>query len=182
MCWTTSSAVKLISYFPPLKSESSTEADFQSTLKCLHSAHKIFRILQELLINVESIILPECLQTVLVGENSVLAMVAQLSHITNSTPIPLSELLHQLGLHLRFVVMGMPSPHSNAFQVVKDLQEQFKALTKVEEAEDSRSQGQMLLMTFNALFENLYKETSQLFFCSWNFASAISLENCRPNS
>nr|XP_018895690.1 PREDICTED: serine/threonine-protein kinase SMG1-like [Bemisia tabaci] len=163
LCWTASSAVKLISYFPPPKSESSTEADFQSTLKCLHWAHKIFRILQELLVNVESIILPECLRTVLVGENSVLAMVAQLSHITNSTPVPLSELLHQLGLHLRFVVMGMPSPHSNALQVVKDLREQFKALTKVKEAEDSLSQGQMLLMAFNGLFENLYIETSQLF-------------------
>ena len=55
------------------------------------------------------------------------------------------------------------SPHSNALQVVKDLREQFKALTKVKEAEDSLSQGQMLLMAFNGLFENLYIETSQLF-------------------
>lgn len=62
---------------------------------------------QELNFNFHTIILPEALKTIQTEEPTVLSMVSELDDIVTSIRCPLPELLTQLEIHLRYIIMEM---------------------------------------------------------------------------
>uniref|UniRef100_A0A1B6CNV0 non-specific serine/threonine protein kinase n=1 Tax=Clastoptera arizonana TaxID=38151 RepID=A0A1B6CNV0_9HEMI len=126
-----------------------------SAHKCLQAAYTQYKGLQELNLNFTSIILPEAIQTVQKEDPTVLSLIEELNQVIDSIPCKLSDLINQLQLHLRFVIMGMESPHENCRKIVANLRKGFESLVQSPDSADSLSPGQMLFMGFNGLFENL---------------------------
>lgn len=62
---------------------------------------------QELNFNFHTIILPEALKTIQTEEPTVLAMVNELNDIIAGVGCPLEDLLAQLEMHLRYIIMEM---------------------------------------------------------------------------
>ncbi|GLG95063.1 Serine/threonine-protein kinase Smg1 [Gryllus bimaculatus] len=148
---------------------SPTQADdiarLRLILQCLHSCNIMFRDLKELNFNFHTIILPEALKTLQIEEPSVLSVINTLDEIIQSIGCPITDLIAQLELHLRYVIMDMDSPHSHAQKLVSVLQSKFESLFlycserhKETAGEDGLSPGNMLLMGFNCLFEALQIE------------------------
>lgn len=137
-------------------------------LKCLKSADRIYKGLQELNYNFQTIILPEAMKTVITEEPSVMRMIGELNDIIIMTGIPLGEILAQLEMHLRFIVMEMESPHAVVQNIVANMRLRFDALlsrpAEVQDLtqEETLTPGQMLLMGFNGLFEKLQMEGNNL--------------------
>lgn len=137
-------------------------------LKCLKSADCIYKGLQELNYNFQTIILPEAMKTIITEEPSVMRMINELGEIIILTGIPLGEILTQLEMHLRFTVMEMESPHAVVQNIVANMRLRFEALlsrqAEVQDLnqEETLTPGQMLLMGFNGLFEKLQMEGNAL--------------------
>jgi len=137
-------------------------------LKCLKSADCIYKGLQELNYNFQTIILPEAMKTIITEEPSVMRMMGELSEIIIMTGIPLGDILAQLEMHLRFTVMEMESPHAMIQGIVANMRLRFEALlsrpAEVQDLnqEETLTPGQMLLMGFNGLFEKLQMEGNAL--------------------
>lgn len=137
-------------------------------LKCLKSADCIYKGLQELNYNFQTIILPEAMKTIITEEPSVMRMISELGEIILLTGIPLGDILAQLEMHLRFTVMEMESPHAVVQSIVTNMRLRFEALlsrpAEVQDLnqEETLTPGQMLLMGFNGLFEKLQMEGNAL--------------------
>ncbi|XP_011689275.1 PREDICTED: serine/threonine-protein kinase SMG1 [Wasmannia auropunctata] len=137
-------------------------------LKCLKSADCIYKGLQELNYNFQTIILPEAMKTIITEEPSVMRMINELGEIIILTGIPLGDILAQLEMHLRFTVMEMESPHAVVQSIVTNMRVRFEALlsrqAEVQDLsqEETLTPGQMLLMGFNGLFEKLQMEGNTL--------------------
>ncbi|XP_011150895.1 serine/threonine-protein kinase SMG1 [Harpegnathos saltator] len=136
-------------------------------LKCLKSADSIYKGLQELNYNFQTIILPEAMKTIITEEPSVMRMINELSEIV-LTGLPPGDILAQLEIHLRFTVMEMESPHALVQGLVTNMRLRFEALlsrpAEVQDLnqEETLTPGQMLLMGFNGLFEKLQMEGNAL--------------------
>ncbi|KAL6442065.1 hypothetical protein ACFW04_002410 [Cataglyphis niger] len=137
-------------------------------LKCLKSADCIYKGLQELNYNFQTIILPEAMKTIITEEPSVMRMMGELNEIIIMTGISLGDILAQLEMHLRFTVMEMESPHAMIQGIVANMRLRFEALlsrpAEVQDLnqEETLTPGQMLLMGFNGLFEKLQMEGNAL--------------------
>lgn len=137
-------------------------------LKCLKSADCIYKGLQELNYNFQTIILPEAMKTIITEEPSVMRMINELGEIIILTGIPLGDILAQLDMHLRFTVMEMESPHAVVQSIVTNMRLRFEALLSRQadvqdlNQEETLTPGQMLLMGFNGLFEKLQMEGNAL--------------------
>lgn len=137
-------------------------------LKCLKSADCIYKGLQELNYNFQTIILPEAMKTIITEEPSVMRMIGEFSEIIIMTGISLGDILAQLEMHLRFTVMEMESPHAMIQSIVANMRLRFEALlsrpAEVQDLnqEETLTPGQMLLMGFNGLFEKLQMEGNAL--------------------
>jgi PI-3-kinase-related kinase SMG-1 len=62
---------------------------------------------QELNFNFHTIILPEALKTIQTEEPTVLAMAKELNDIITGVGCPLEDILAQLEMHLRYIIMAM---------------------------------------------------------------------------
>ncbi|XP_015127883.1 serine/threonine-protein kinase SMG1 [Diachasma alloeum] len=158
--------VELVSLIPLSSLE---DFSMSASLECLRSADEIYKGLQELNYNFQTIILPEALKTIITEEPSVMLMVNEVDEIILSTGIPLVEILNQLELHLRFTLMDMESPHVLVQSLVSNVRLRFDALLsrqpelrEVDQDSESLTPGQMLLMGFNGLFEKLQIEANAL--------------------
>ncbi|XP_063243710.1 serine/threonine-protein kinase SMG1 isoform X2 [Bacillus rossius redtenbacheri] len=146
----------------------SSQARVTLVVQCLQSALSIYKGLQELNYNFHTIILPEALKTIKMEEPTVLFMIQELDDIIHSINFPLPDLLAQLEMHLRYIVMEMDSPHQGCQVVVAGLRSRFNALlqqsteTKCDSHEETLTPGQMLLMGFNGLFEKLHVDGNVL--------------------
>ncbi|XP_047110312.1 serine/threonine-protein kinase SMG1 [Schistocerca piceifrons] len=145
----------------------------QIVLQCLKSANNIFKGLQELNFNFHTIILPEALKTIQTEDPTVLNMICELNDIIASVGIPLHDILAQLEIHLRYIIMEMDSPHGVSRELVAQLRARFEGMLlrpanmaqpSVLEAnnEDALAPGLMLLMGFNGLFEKLQLDGNAL--------------------
>lgn len=168
--------VQLASLVPPIfeigsiERNNVTEPDVAISLsfKCLRSADAIYKGLQELNYNYQMIILPEALKTIVTEEPSVQRMINELDEIIVSTGLPLVDIVAQLEMHLRFILMDMESPHAIVQTVVDAVRLRFEALLSRQadsqelNLDESLTPGQMLLMGFNGLFEKLQMEGNAL--------------------
>lgn len=99
---------ELTSFIPAIHDSSTLNDDcIPKAFDCLNACKSIFSDLKELLSNFQSIILPEAIKKIQAEEPSVLMMITELNNVVINTGIPLNELIAQLELHIRYVVMEM---------------------------------------------------------------------------
>lgn len=99
-------AVELLSLLP-LQSASAEDAAMPVAVECVRNANLLLADLVQLNYNFSTIILPEALKKVHSEEPSVLMMITELNTVIMNSTIPLNDLLAQLELHLRYLVMDM---------------------------------------------------------------------------
>ncbi|XP_044735996.1 serine/threonine-protein kinase SMG1 isoform X2 [Chrysoperla carnea] len=135
-------------------------------LNCLKTANNIYKGLQELNFNFYTIILPEAMKTIQTEEPSVIAIVNELNDLILSVGCPLSKLIGQLEIHLRFTIMQMDSPQANVQSIVAQLRSRYDAMLHSQSDDngstDTLTPGKMLLMGFNGLFDKLNVESNTL--------------------
>lgn len=160
--------VEFITLIPESHKTNNTDPKIALIFKCLRSADCIYKGLQDLNYNFQTIILPEAMKTIITEEPSVMRMISELDEIIILTGIPLGDILAQLEMHLRFTVMEMESPHAVVQNIVNNIRLRFEALlsrqAEVQDLnqEESLTPGQMLLMGFNGLFEKVQMEGNAL--------------------
>lgn len=99
---------ELISFVPAVHDSSTLNDDcITRAFECLNACKSVFSDLKELLSNFQTIILPEAIKKIQAEEPSVLMMINELNNVVINTGMPLSELIAQLELHIRYVVMDM---------------------------------------------------------------------------
>lgn len=99
-------AVELLSLLP-LQSASTEDASLPVAVECVRNANLLLADLQQLNFNYSTIILPEALKKIHSEDPSTLMMINELNAVIMSTPMQLNELLAQLDIHLRYLVMDM---------------------------------------------------------------------------
>ncbi|KAI5704053.1 hypothetical protein M8J75_001535 [Diaphorina citri] len=156
MCMTASMSVKLAALLP------SPQDNILQGMQCLENLYKVYNGLQTLNHSFLSVIMPGAIKSTLIEEPTVLSMIAKLNDIIQEAGIPLCDLMKQLHAHLRFNIMGMPSPHEAALDIVASLKERYSGLLSSQLEGGEMSQGQTLLMGFNSLFEKLWEDSSCL--------------------
>lgn len=148
-----STALNLVPLIPSLSQEG-LDSNISTAIKCLQASFAQYSALQEVDTNFTNIILVEAMQGLQCEEPSVLNMVERLESVVTGVAQPLSELSNQLHRHLRFIIMGMESPHETCLATVMTLQSEFVKL--LEPADQLQlTQGEMLLMGFDGLFTNV---------------------------
>ncbi|KAG7295751.1 hypothetical protein JYU34_020801, partial [Plutella xylostella] len=145
-------AVELLSLLP-LQSASAEDAAMPAAVECVRNVNLLLADLVQLNYNFSTIILPETLKKVHSEDPSTLQMMSELNAVIVNTPVPLNELLQQLEMRMRYLVMDMESPADTSQQIVADLRARYESLLSPTPPEsDSQSAGRMLLMGFNGLF------------------------------
>lgn len=164
----TSSLIAELITLIPENHKTNNDSKISLVLKCLRSADCIYKGLQDLNYNFQTIILPEAMKTIITEEPSVIQMINEFNEIIILTGISLNDILTQLEMHLRFTLMEMESPHSVVQNIVANIRLRFDTLvSRPAEAQDLNQEetltpGEMLLMGFNGLFEKLQMEGNNL--------------------
>ncbi|CAB3220239.1 unnamed protein product [Arctia plantaginis] len=145
-------AVELLSLLP-LQSASAEDAAMPVAVECVRNANLLLADLVQLNFNFSTIILPEAVKKLHSEDPSVLLMINELNAVIINSPVPLNELLTQLELHLRYLVMDMESPASSAPLIAAEVRTRYEALLSTSPSDaEGQSAGRMLLMGFNGLF------------------------------
>lgn len=160
MCALSMQAVELLSLLP-LQATSAEDAALPVAVECVRSANMMLADLVQLNYNFSTIILPETLKKVHSEDAPTLVMINELNQIILKTPIALNELLSQLEIHLRFLVMDMDSPAGGAQVITAELRARYEALLLSDE--ETQSSGRMLLLGFNGLFAAVESRWRELF-------------------
>lgn len=99
-------AVELLSLLP-LQSASAEDPVLPVAVECVRNANILLNDLVQLNYNFSTIILPEAMKKIHSEDPSTLMMISELNSVIMSTPITLNELLSQLEMHLRYLIMEM---------------------------------------------------------------------------
>ncbi|CAG4963175.1 unnamed protein product [Colias eurytheme] len=143
-------AVELLSLLP-LQSASVEDASMAVAVDCVRNANLLLADLVQLNYNFSTIILPEALKKIHSEDPSALHMINELNAVIMNSPVPLNEILAQLEVHFRYLLMDMESPAAGAQLLAAELRLRYEALLSAT-SEEGQSGGRMLLMGFNGLF------------------------------
>ncbi|XP_038206209.1 serine/threonine-protein kinase SMG1 [Zerene cesonia] len=143
-------AVELLSLLP-LQSASVEDASMAVAVECVRNANLLLADLVQLNYNFSTIILPEALKKVHSEDPSTLHMINELNAVIMNSPVPLNEILAQLEVHFRYLLMDMESPAAGAQVLAAELRGRYEALLSAS-PEEGPAGGRMLLMGFNGLF------------------------------
>lgn len=102
----TMQAVELLSLLP-LQSASAEDAALPVAVESVRNANLLLADLVQLNYNYSTIILPEALKKLHSEDPSALMMVSELNAVIMNTPVPLNELVTQLEMHFRYLLMDM---------------------------------------------------------------------------
>ncbi|KAG6464352.1 hypothetical protein O3G_MSEX014455 [Manduca sexta] len=155
-------AVELLSLLP-LQSASAEDAAMSVAVECVRNANLLLADLVQLNYNFSTIILPEALKKIHSEDPSVLLMINELNAVIMNTPVPLNDLLQQLEMHLRYLIMDMESPANTAQLLAAELRQRYEALLTAPNTEvEGQAAGRMLLMGFNGLFASVELRAREL--------------------
>lgn len=98
--------VELLSLLP-LQSASVEDAAMPVAVECVRQANLLLADLVQLNYNFSTIILPEALKKIHSEDPSALVMINELNAVIISSPVPLNDLLAQLEMHLRYLIMDI---------------------------------------------------------------------------
>ncbi|XP_072947723.1 serine/threonine-protein kinase SMG1 [Epargyreus clarus] len=141
-------AVELLSLLPL---QSAGDDSIPMSVECVRISNLLLADLVQLNYNFSAIILPEALKKLHSEEPSALMMINELNAVIMNSPVPLNDLLAQLEMHFRYLLMDMESPASGSQVLAAELRARYEALLSAREGEGERA-GRMLLMGFNGLF------------------------------
>ncbi|CAI6351779.1 unnamed protein product [Macrosiphum euphorbiae] len=168
MYMTTTIAVKMVSSILTDNDNVEFDTDLAFAFNCLRAIQNLYCSLQKMNYNFLDIIMPETIKKLCVEEPSTITIITELNNVINNCSLNFSDLIEQLNVHLRHVIMGMKSPNEDCRTIVQQVRTKFAELIKKPE-NVVLSQGEMLLIGFNGLFEdvslaneNVIKMTSKL--------------------
>lgn len=98
--------VELLSLLP-LQSASAEDAAMPVAVECVRQSNLLLADLVQLNYNFSTIILPEALKKIHSEDSSALMIINELNAVILNSPVPLNELLAQLEMHLRYLIMDM---------------------------------------------------------------------------
>ncbi|KAK5642068.1 hypothetical protein RI129_008235 [Pyrocoelia pectoralis] len=124
----------------------------------VQAVNSVYKSLQELYFSFHTIILPESMKKIMSEESSVMVMINEIESLIHSIGMPLNDLVTQLEKHLTCIVMEMEiNPSYNfALEKVRELRSRYSPL--LQNQSEHLSQGKMLLMGFNGLFDKVNLE------------------------
>ncbi|CAH0546905.1 unnamed protein product [Brassicogethes aeneus] len=125
-------------------------------------ANNIYQGLFDLQSNFHTIILPESMKKIQSEEPTVLQMINDLNELISSLDLSIPELIEQLGKILQSILMQMDVNKSYDYILEMVLNIRLKFQTLIGLQTENLSQGKMLLMGFNGLFEKLSQEMNNL--------------------
>ncbi|XP_063623902.1 serine/threonine-protein kinase SMG1 [Cydia splendana] len=137
-------AVELLSLLP-LQSASAEDSAMPVAVECVRNANLLLSDLVQLNYNYSTIILPEAMKKLHQEDPSTLMMISELNAVIMNTPMPLNELLTQLEMNFRYLLMDMECP-AGAQVLAAELRARYEALLSGD------SPGRMVLMGLNGLF------------------------------
>lgn len=91
----------------PLQAAAAEDSAMAAAVECVRNANLLLADLVQLNYNFSTIILPEALKKIHSEEPSVLMMISELNAVIMNSPVPLNDLLAQLEMHFRYLVMDM---------------------------------------------------------------------------
>ncbi|KAB0796118.1 hypothetical protein PPYR_10179 [Photinus pyralis] len=124
----------------------------------VQAVNNVYKSLQELYFSFHTIILPESMKKIMSEEASVMLMVGEIESLIHSVGMPLNELVAQLEKHLTCIVMEMEINPSYNFALEKMRELRTRYLPLVHNHSEHLTQGKMLLMGFNGLFDKVNLE------------------------
>ncbi|XP_050541278.1 serine/threonine-protein kinase SMG1 [Daktulosphaira vitifoliae] len=131
-----------------------TDSDLISAFNCLRAVQSLYCSLQKINYNFIDIIMPETIKKLCVEEPSTIAIITNLNNVINNCSMNINDLIEQLNIHLRHVIMGMKSPNDSCQIIVQDIRNKFFELIKKHD-NIVLTQGEMLLIGFYGLFEDV---------------------------
>ncbi|XP_066151447.1 serine/threonine-protein kinase SMG1 [Euwallacea fornicatus] len=152
-------AVEMVNNIP-MKAED--DARLYQIIEGIKTANSVYKGLYDLNFNFHTIILPETMKKIHSDEVTVQAMISDLSHIISDAEIPIQDMLSDLEKLLTCVLMHVDVHTTYDFILQKVAVIQNKYLSLIPSASECLSQGKMLLMGFNGLFEKISQEISNL--------------------
>lgn len=99
-------AIELLTLLP-LPSTTADDAALSVAVECVKNANLLIADLVQLNYNFSTIILPEAVKKVHSEDPSTLHMINELNALITNTPVTLNDLLTQLEMHFRYLVMDM---------------------------------------------------------------------------
>nr|XP_032520862.1 serine/threonine-protein kinase SMG1 isoform X1 [Danaus plexippus plexippus] len=145
-------AIELLTLLP-LPSTTADDAALSVAVECVKNANLLIADLVQLNYNFSTIILPEAVKKVHSEDPSTLHMINELNALITNTPVTLNDLLTQLEMHFRYLVMDMESPAAGAQILAAELRSRYEELLSPSEGEaPGQTPGRMLLMGFSGLF------------------------------
>ncbi|XP_050421824.1 serine/threonine-protein kinase SMG1 [Adelges cooleyi] len=156
MYMTTTIAVRMVSSVLSDSNNKNVQVDTDLSLafNCLRTVQSLYCSLQKINFNFVDIIMPETIKKLCVEEPSTITIITELNNIINNCTIDVNDLIEQLNVHLRHVIMGMKSPNEGCQTVVRDVRNQFYDLIKKQD-KSVLTQGEKLLVGFYGLFEDV---------------------------
>ncbi|GBP74734.1 hypothetical protein EVAR_59629_1 [Eumeta japonica] len=106
MCALSTQAVEALSLLP-LQAAAVEDPAVPLAVECVRDANRALTHLLQLNHNFSTVILPEALKKLHAEEPCTLRLVEEMEALVAATPMPLSELVAQLDLHLRYLLMDM---------------------------------------------------------------------------
>ncbi|KAG5885461.1 hypothetical protein JTB14_037042 [Gonioctena quinquepunctata] len=152
-------AVEMVSNLPP---KQDYDENFYKILSGIRIASSIYKGLFDLNFNFHTIILPESIKKIHCEEPSVLELITDLNKVIMDVGISIPDMIAQLEKLLTCVLMQMDYGTTYDYILERVSFTKLQYLTLIPSQSDSLSQGKMLLMGFNGLFDKLTQEISNL--------------------
>ncbi|KAF5303932.1 hypothetical protein FQA39_LY01717 [Lamprigera yunnana] len=158
LIWYSNNTLECISYLVMQQNSYIEDTLLVQAVNGIQAVNGVYKSLQELYFSFHTIILPESMKKIMNEEQSVLLMISEIDTLIRSVGMPLPDLVAQLEKHLTCIVMEMDVNPSYNFimETVNQLKARFSVL--VHNQSKQLSQGKMLLMGFNGLFDKLNME------------------------
>ncbi|KAK4876755.1 hypothetical protein RN001_009261 [Aquatica leii] len=155
LIWHSNNTLECISYLILQQNSYIEDALLLQAVSGMQAVNNVYKSLQELYFSFHTIILPESMKKIMSEEASVLVMISEIDALIRTVGMPLTDLIAQLEKHLTCIVMEMDINPSYNFimESVNQLKARFAVL--IHNQSEHLSQGKMLLMGFNGLFDKL---------------------------
>ncbi|XP_023013215.2 serine/threonine-protein kinase Smg1 [Leptinotarsa decemlineata] len=152
-------AVEMVSNLPP---KQDYDENFCKILNGIRIASNIYKGLFELNFNFHTIILPESIKKIHCEEPSVIDMITDLNRVILDVGISIPDMIGQLEKLLTCVLMQMDYDTTYDYVLERVSYTKLQYLTLIPSQSESLSQGKMLLMGFNGLFDKLTQEINNV--------------------
>nr|CAI5830166.1 unnamed protein product [Callosobruchus analis] len=152
-------AVEMIANLPPRQNY---DEKFYKVLNGIKISSNIYQGLYDLNFNFHTIIMPETMKKIQCDEPSVLQMIFDVNNLIIDIGLSIGDMILQLEKLLTCVLMQMDVNTAYEYVLERTSFAKKRFQTLIPSQNESLTQGQMLLMGFNGLFDKLNQEINNL--------------------